>query len=1429
MTLSDIAIRRPITTVMFFSAIVLLGIVSVYRLPVLLIPEIAPPYGGAYCWTRQNMSVEELERKIIRPIEGEIAQLPDVKTIRVWSGGRGAFFPIEFEFGTNVKYRIVELQERLDAFRRTFPRNSIRCNAFPFDTSHENKELMDLVLKGPRSDPYLTQVYTEAERIRQRLEDIDGVAAADIWGGKERSVDVSVLQDRLSEFRIPFWQVINTVQTFANEPVFLGDIEEGGTKYYVRLDGQFDNTDEIEDVVIKKDGNIAVRHLGEVEDQYHSRRYLRRVDGQPAVGMDLEKEALVNPIELSGRVRKVIASINEELPEGYQLDIRWDQAEFIREILKTLSKLALMGIFLSMLILYLFIRNIQMTLIVSLVIPICVIATFNCMYFSNMTINMLTLLGLAIGVGILIDTSIVVLENIFRHHERGKEAIQSSLIGSREVGTAVFALTLTNVVVFLPIIFIEGEIALIFTEGALAIIYPMLISMVVALSLVPMATSRVLLFVDRARELKSRGFAQRFSFLSSVRSVYEKFKNQLKRIPHPTMAILHRWYWKILKNCLRHRIRFLIAIILVVLYTYFYTMSGINRDVLETPEDDQWFSVHIYLPQGTKQDYTLQVVSEVEDMLLEQVPEKKHIHSWVQDDYARILIQLKDKDERERESPTIQEELRPYMEQFGQAEVTFNYTRTRGEDQAPPVDTGQSGVIEIRGPEYEKINSISDQFIPILNQIPGIRDVESETEAGPLEFHFKLDREKAALLQVTPQLIAQSIQVAQRRGDYATIQMKKGDDEIDIYFSQLENPEDLKKDEDEQEGLKKEELRQVPIYCPALNSTVTLENLGTFEVRRGMGQIQRENRERIGRIRFETASTANYQEIEEAVQTLVDAYPLTAGYRMELGGRSRRLREDMQAGYNLVYLALTLIYMCIASLFESFILPFVIMLAIPFAIIGIVWIFILTGTPFTELAILGGVFLIGMLPNSSILLIHFAGYLRREKAYPRVRAVMMSGHTRLRPILMTVLTTILGLLPMAFGDEEWVPFSICVIGGLASSTVLTLIIVPGFYFIIEDLGALGSRIIRYITSWRWLFLFWSKKRRLSWKKDLTAYRRKPAREELLRVEIDHLVRIYPPSRLESLGRKIRQFPAATRVMAPVPGIVPVSAKSTYETVSTRARNKALDGVCLTIEPGLFGLLGPNGAGKTTLLRLIAGIDQPTRGYLSICGYDMKTEDKKAKKLIGYLPQNFEVYSGMTAFQYLDYFALLKGVKRKNERKEAVLKALEMVNLLDQRRVPVGNFSGGMKRRIGLGQIFVNPPKVLIVDEPTAGLDPHERVRFRNLLAQLSQDRVVILSTHIVEDVAHSCRNLALMNEGKILFTGTPGALTVTVEGKVWETTVSDESTWHEYRRRFQVAGQSHTADGIRLRIVSDSAPDSRSQTVEPSLEDAYLYHTRVFS
>jgi len=1424
MNLPEIAVKRPIATVMLFAAVVVLGLVSFTRLPIQFLPDISPPAMGSFLFYRRPLGTEEMERRIMIPIESMIAQLPGVKRIYGNGSTNRCFFFIEFNFGTNVRYRSVELQEELDRFRRTFPRGSIDCRVFPFDSSRENRQAMQIALTGPNSDPYLEII--NVDRVGERLNEIDGVSQVDIWGGREKIIEVAVEQDRMQEFNSPLFQILSRVRTYTAEPVFLGKVFDRGVAHYVRMSGQFRTAHELEDVIIRQEGNLKLDQLSQVREMRLNRRWISRVDGNPAVNIEIQKDSLTNPIALSKRVRQSFERIKQDLPHGYDFSVIRDSAELILEAIRGLSKVAAVGIALSLLMIFLFVHDVKVTAILALVIPISIIATFNLMYFGDLTINIVTLVGLAVGIGSLVDNGIVVLENITRHYERGVPPQQAAIRGTSEVGRAIFGLTITNVAVFLPIIFIEDWIRIIFEEGALAVIFPMVVSALAAILLVPMLASKVLSQRQHKRKSRVRDIFRRIPGVSVI-------GEGLRRVPRPNMVSTRRFYGNLLKSCLRHRVRLAIGIFLLLLYTYYYSMGGIAMGTMRDPEEAEGFEVFIFPPRGTKQSYTINVCAKVEALLKEHVPENKHLRTWVSDDDAHIHVELVDRSERKRDVPQIKEELRTYFEQIPDADVTFDWWRRRRESEmvSPVISTG-GGVIEVRGPEQAQLERVVDEVMALIQEVPGIRDVSSDLESGALEMHFKPDREKASLLQVTPQSIAQHLQAAQRRGDFSTIRLKREEEEIDILFQQITQERQAPVAEEEREGLTLSEMRDLPIFAPSLRTTVPLSDLGVFEQVRGAQWIQRDNQSRIINIRYGYTPSAKQREVDEILKDITENYPVPAGFSMQLGGSSQEWQNMLSSVKMVIWIAVLLVYMILAGILESFATPLVIMVSEPLALLGIVWALLLTKTPFDELAGFGAIFLIGVLPNSPLILLHIVQVMRRERSFTRERAMMIAGYSRLRPILMTVGTTVLGILPMAFKTTDnatWVPFARVTIGGLLSSTVLTLFIIPGVYFGLEDLKRLVGRGIRWIISWRWIFVFWSDRKRSELRNRLTEYHRKPEREEPLVIVTKNLTRIYAPPVLDRIKgyfhRMVWWGPAGSPVLGLLPGERPrLGFTPDWDRERIQARKKALAGIELEIRAGMFGLLGPNGAGKTTFLRLLAGIDQPTRGYISMLGYDFARELKHARKQIGYLPQEFGVYGSLTAYQYLDYMSLLKGMKEKRERREAIDRALDMVNLTHVREVPVGNFSGGMIRRIGLAQIFLKPPKVLIVDEPTAGLDPLERIRFRNLLTSLAVNRVVILSTHIVEDVAHSCPRLAILQEGRITFAGETEDLVRTAEGCVWELLTRDTDLWKALHAGHRVVAQIQTPQGIRMRIVSKTSPHPQARILPPTLEDAYILH-----
>ena len=1451
MKLSEFAIKRPITSVMFFAALVLLGLVSLSQLNLLLLPETQATRAMVRIDPEREIAVEEAEREFLIPIEGIVAQLEGVQEIQSrWGDHRWRRrVDISFHRGVNVYHRVVDLQDRLDNFREQFDRGEVEFRVYVYETSRFNNEPIEIDLTGPVDDPFFQNV--NLEDIQAKLTQIEGVSESDTWGGMDKIVEVGINQDELRQYGMSMYQVVNRIRNYANEPMVLGEIYDRGKRHFVRFDGQFDSTNEIDEVVLRDQQNLMLRHVGDAEETFEDRDSVYMSAGRPAVNFDLQKTADVNPIVLSQRVRNNLDRINSELPSGYEFHIKQDQAVGIMSLIKLLSYSALIGILLAMAVLFAFIRNWRMTLVICLVIPVCVIAAFNGLYFASLTLNIVTLIGLSVGVGSLIDNSIVVMENIFRHYERGMSAVKAAIRGSHEVGWAIFALTMTGIIVFLPIVFTEATSSSprrgmnfldFFQQGALAIIIPICISMLVALTVVPMTSARLLPLSRwgsasrwKSKDAQNENGAQkpsasRLGFLPKTNWVPGRMRHWMN------IRTWQRGYIRMLKTTLRFRFQFLIAIVLLCLYTFFYTWPSVSQDVMSGPRDRNEFDIYVTMDSGTKLDHTVEVCSQLKELIEQEVPEHQNITARVRSDNARVEVELKPPDQRDRNADTIREELRPFLDNFAGADVSLTRNRSDSMSGAVAVPQGRGGSIEIRGPEIKQLQRISQNFSEIIYQIPGILEAYPESEEGPQQYHFSLDRKTCALFQITSQDIADSIRVAQRRNEQVVLQLNREDEEIDIVFIQKpSDPEEaIQEEDDDEEGITETELREIPVYSPAIGSTLPLESLGNLELVSTTGDLFRYNRERLSRIEYVMSNTADFREVEEQINNLISTYPVPPGYRMSIDGAGRDWDRDMQGIAFIIQLGLILLYMGLAAIFESFTMPLVIMLSIPLAVIGVIWFLVLTGTSFDPMMSgLGAIFLMGILPNSAILLVYTAANLRKFHGQNRYRAVMQAAKTRLRPILMTVTTTILGLLPLAISpdsvsiwigwmgsiDMNWMSFARVVIGGLLSSTILTLFIVPGFYFLVED-------VRDWVGKWlRKIFAAPARALRGLLIGDLTPQVGLTPKPAHLMVEAFYLTRVYQPPMTARLRHKALGLFSLSTSPQPQMGFLPdyVNAHSSNGNAnSALAPKRALSGVNLRLSPGIYGLLGPNGAGKTTLLRLLAGIDQPTRGTVRICGFDMQKQHHKAQRLVRYLPQFFGLYPGMTGRAYLEYMALLKGIRSGSERKRRIEAILEAVNLQKEAQRPVDTFSAGMQRRLGLAQLLLDEPQIILVDEPTADLDINERIKFRNVLIRLAQNRIVLFSTHNAEDIAQTCDEVIIMREGEVLQQGRVQQFLEQTQNRVWSVYLSAESELPGFKKRFAVSSQRKTSEGLQLRIIADSPPVEGAQPVAPTLEEAFM-------
>lgn len=1417
MRVSEIAVRRPVTTLMFISALMLLGYISWQHLPVQLFPNLVLPQMGVYAAFNPvsmsgTMTPNEVEEKLTVPIENIIASFPRVKRISSSTFEGGCWTWVEMDFRTDMRFVFIELQERLELLRKQFPRDSVYFFVRRIDTSEFQREFMSLVIKteGERTSLPASML----DNIRQRLEDISGVSRVRIGGFSPERVRVLVDEHRLKEHRVSFPTIIQQVQSWSSPEVYLGQYKTPRDIYYVRLAAQYDNLLDISRVPLGGNRQLQVGDVAEVRQgsEEEDRDWVFRFEGRESIGIGLEKEALVNPIVLSHRVRQEVEDLNQTLPEGVEITIRFDDGEFIEKVVAGVIRLALLGAGIAMVVLLLFLRRIRASLIVILSIPVSIIATFNLMYFAGFSLNIFSLIGLAFGIGMLVDNSIVVLENIMRHYHLTGNRRLAALRGTQEVARPILASTLTTVIVFVPILFISDEIRLIFKEMALSIVFPIVISLVVACTFVPMASCALLAIPIESRSRR------------------RWWRRLLDWIPLYRIAnLLPRFFRRTLKRMLRHPMQMILIVVFLVIFAW-GNRHRIGEGYLNQDVFDEWFSVFVTLPKGTKTATTSRISLQVEEMLLEY-DEIEDFGAWIQNDRAHIWVRLVDPSKRKRSREELQQDILERSMDLPEATVS----RYPPQQEAPTevfVPYGGGGSIEIRGNDQARLLTLSNQIIERVLTIPGVREAQSDLAQGEPELRLVIDREKAALFQVNAAQIAQSLRGLRKGGERADVKLRQNEDELDILFIM---------EEDQPRVL--EDIRQLPVFT-ATGQVISLGDICRLEMGKTQGWIRRINQERRVRVHYQLMPNQDLNQIREEVKKHLAAMRIPPGYTVRADQERQQVDELRDNLRRIVMLGTLFIFMVLASLFESLGSPFVVLLALPLAIIGGVYGLIVMKNPFDVFGSMGVIVLVGIVVNNAILLLHFVTIKRRE-GWRRSRAVLVSCLTRFRPIWMTTLTTTLGMIPLAMRTSErsvWTPFAVVVIGGLFGSTVLTPYVIPAMYVVLENGWRRLKRRCFVVLSLRWILIFWSAqhrnetrlrlRRRLEDRFGKWRLSRQDLQSLPLEISARNLTLVYP-ERKETLREKVRLALGffKTEILLPRPqlGIIPTS--GTWQRDLTEAETdprtgafgfKALDCLNFKIEPGLFGLLGPNGAGKTTLIRILATSIPASRGRLTFGGFDVSTYRLDLSKIIGYLPQTFGFHDSFTPLQYLNQMAIMKGLKRWNERREAIERVLKRVNLWQERRTPIGHFSGGMRQRLGIAQTLLTAPRIIIVDEPTAGLDPRERVNFRNLLAELSRDRIVILSTHIVEDISSSCNRVGVLDKGRLIFLGTVDELLQRARGKVWEGVYTPDDA-EQVLKHSTIISQTVVSSGKRLRLLSDTPPPAPAKSVEPSLEDAYIY------
>ena len=1018
MVISKFSTRHPVTVLMGVLAVLVLGVLAYGQLRVDLMPNIASNHIVVQT-TMENTSPQEIENLITRPIEETVTRVNNVAKISSSSFQGKSMVDIEFKWGTDIDIAVSDVRSRIDRIRETLPAAAKTPVVWKIDVS--NKAVATLALTGRQDLRELRRIAEDV--VSDRLEQISGVASVDIYGGHERQILIRIDQGRLQSYGLSLKQVS---ERLAQENVDFsgGYATEGKSEYLVRTLGQFKSLDDIRQVVLASPGGASIRimDVATVEDAYKEPRVLSHYNGKPAVSLAVRKQPDANTLEVVEGVKAAIGKIQREIP-GAELVVTYDQGGYIKNSVMNVQENAIVGGLLAIGVVFMFLRSLRSTFIVSLSIPISLIATFMMFKVQNISINLMSLGGLALGVGMIVDDAIVVLENIYRHLEQGKTVWQATDDATEEIGAAVVSTTVTVMVVFLPIAFAQGISGQLFAEFALAVVFSIGVSLAMALTVVPCLATQLLKPTDGAGPEIFR-----FAWLNRLLDAWDRF-----------FLTLERDYHHILAYSLAHRRKTLLTAVLILAASL--ALLPLIGSELMPATDSGNFTVFVTTPVGTAFEKTDQNIGKVEEILktIPEIDNEIAIVGTVQKfgmrpapNTAYISVTLKT--ERKRSTQQVVADLRSRLRSVPGAGIRFSMT-----DLVVQLLTANKSPVELKifGPDMDVLSDLAGKASALMRQVNGIRDVNLEVDDSSLELQVRVDRVKAAQYGLTTTAVAGQIRTAVGGSTATRYNLATAKNEIDMVVqlseAQRKDPADI---------------AGTNITLPS-GQTVLLKDIATVQKATGPNQLTRENRNRmllLSANAFDRDKSAITADLKETLKKLA----LPPGYTLKLGGDD----EDMQSSFSTLtislLLAIALVYMVLASQFESLAHPFAILLSLPFSIVGVLISLLLTGKAFGMTVFIGVIMLVGIVVKNAILLVDYTNTLR-SRGLDLNQALLTAGPIRLRPILMTTIAMVLGMIPIALGigtsSETNTPMAIAVIGGLLTSTLLTLVVVPAYTYV----------------------------------------------------------------------------------------------------------------------------------------------------------------------------------------------------------------------------------------------------------------------------------------------------------------------------------------------------------------------------------------------
>ena len=1033
MSLTRTVVNKPVTIIVAFAILIGLGLYISPRIPIDLYPEISPPILVIFT-NYEGAGPEEVENTLTRPLEGMLTNVSNIKGITSTSSEGTSMILLEFNWGLDISEASNEVRDKLEFIKDFLPDKAGSPQIFKFDPSM--MPILDLVVRGDRSSEELLKIAEDT--VSPLIEQVEGVSLTSVVGGRNPIVKVEISANRLEAYNLTLTQVTQSLQT-QNIQIGAGSIEEGSKKFLIRTSGEFDSIDDIRNTVVSYKGGIVMPgqpldpakvikldDIANVSMGFEDQKSSVYINGEPGINIMVQKQTGTNSVETADNVIAKLDSINKVLPQGVKVELISDSTNMIRTTLDQVTSSALTGAIFAMVILFIFLRSLKSTFIIGLSIPVSLLITIMAMYFFGLTLNLMTLTGLILGIGMIVDSSIVILENIYRYREKGAKLKASALLGTQEMIMAITASILTTICVFLPMIMFKSEldvIGVMFQDLAFTIVIALISSLVIAITLVPSLASRFIkLHTKKQKPIKNKT-------LRVIDDGMEKW-----------FTGLDNRYMKSLRKVLDHKVAtiFIILILFIATIVLFPTV-GIN--FLPSAAED-FVQVSIELPAGTKLDVTEDVVNQMQYYAETEIEGYSDIIVTIgsgggffgetPSNMGSVKILLPKYQDRIESSVEVKEIMRSHFEDFPSVKFSFSAGQMGMGGNPTPIDVIiKSEDLKLAGETAIKIRDL------IKENIPEVTEPSVNLNEGLPQIEVNVDREKAYALGLNIYSIGSEISAnidGKNAGKY-----RVGGEEFDIKV--LLEEEDRKSLDD---------LNNIFVMSQ-MGEKIPVSNFATLEKTTGPIGINREDQSRVLHVTGGLKPGSSTSEVEKMVRELVTANIVAdEGVMIDFGGDWAEIMNMIFKFIVIMVIAIALVFAVMASQFESLVDPFIIFLCLPLMAVGVIWIYIITGTTFSMFTAVGLVMLAGIVVNNGIVLVDYTNLLR-ERGLTIREACVQAGGNRLRPILMTTLTTILGMVPMAFfpgeGSELVQPIGLTVIGGLVVNTIVTLYLAPVLYSI----------------------------------------------------------------------------------------------------------------------------------------------------------------------------------------------------------------------------------------------------------------------------------------------------------------------------------------------------------------------------------------------